>query len=421
MAPAAHDHLIQSDRIDRILATVRDHLGMEIAFVSRYVEGGQREFTHISTDLPLPHRPGLREPQEESFCYHILEGRLPGLIHDAADFPLAQTLPIATALPVGCHLNVPLRLASGEVYGSFCCLSRAADRSITERDMGVIRAFAALAIEQIESELEGDLQQARINTAIDDLIERRSLAIVHQPIFAFDRARAVGVECLARFPDATQRGPDRWFADAETVGRGFELEMLAITLALQTHAHMPAGAYFSINASPATVMQPAFFEAVRPFTRERLVIEVTEHHQIDDLPALARRLKQLAPHARIAIDDVGAGHSGLQQIVELAPDIIKLDMSLTRNIHCDPVRSALGLAMVDFTRCIGAKVLAEGIEVQAELDALKGLGVELGQGYLLGRPQPLPAIQRLFLGETESESEGEGARAGAPVQGRKVA
>ena len=417
MAAADLDQLIQSDRIDRILATVRDHLGMEIAFVSRYVEGAQREFTHISTDLPIPHKPGLREPQAESFCYHILEGRLPELIHDAADYPLAQTLPITNALPVGCHLNVPLRLSSGEVYGSFCCLSRAADRTITERDMGVIRAFAALAIEQIESELESDLQHARINAAIDGLIERRALAIVHQPIFAFDHVRPVGVECLARFPDAAERGPDRWFADAETVGRGFELEMLAIRLALQTQAQLPASAYFSINASPATVMQPEFFEAVRPFTRERLVIEVTEHHQIDDLPALARQLKQLSPHARIAIDDVGAGHSGLQQIVELAPDIIKLDMSLTRNIDRDPVRNALGLAMVDFARHIGAKVLAEGIETQAELDALKALGVDLGQGYLLGRPQPVPAIQRLFLGETEDEGE----PACAPAKARKVA
>jgi EAL domain-containing protein (putative c-di-GMP-specific phosphodiesterase class I) len=401
LAEQAPDLIFQTDRIDRILATVREHLGMEIAFVSRYVEDEQREFTHISTDLPLPHKPGLREPQDQSLCYHILHGRLPQLIHDAADYPFAQTLPIASALPVGCHLNVPLRLSSGEVYGSFCCLSRSADRTITQRDMGMMKAFAALAIEQIEGELQVDLHRTAIGNAIDEVCDKRLLAIMHQPIVALETGRAVGVECLARFPDASQRSPDHWFADAESVGRGFELEMLAITLALKTLALLPSPAYISINASPATVMKPDFLDAVRPIPRERLVIEVTEHQHIADLPALAGRLRDLSQHARIAIDDVGAGHSGLQQVVELAPDIIKLDMSLTRNVDQDPVRRALGGAMVDFAGHIGSTVLAEGIETHGELAALKALGISLGQGYLLGRPQPIPAVQRLFLDAAE--------------------
>lgn len=402
MADGAQTHLIKGDRIDRILATVRNHLGMEIAFVSRYVEGGQREFTHISTDLQLPHKPGLREPQEESFCYHILQGRLPELIHDATEYPLAQTLPIATALPVGCHLNVPLRLSSGEVYGSFCFLSRAPDRSITERDMGVIKAFAALALEQIEGDLKNDMQLSAIGNAVDEVIEKQLMAIVHQPIVSLKTGRPVGVEALARFPDAAQRSPDRWFADAELIGRRFELEMLAVSLALNTLKQLPAHAYVSINASPATVLETAFLEAVRSIPRERLVIEVTEHHAIDDIAALAARLKELSAFARIAIDDVGAGYSGLHQIVELAPDIIKLDMSLTRKIDSDPVRHALGGAMVDFARHIGSVVLAEGIETEAEHAALQKLGVSLGQGFLLGRPMPIPAAQRMFLGELEN-------------------
>jgi EAL domain-containing protein (putative c-di-GMP-specific phosphodiesterase class I) len=410
LAAGAQGQIITGDRIDRILETVRNHLGMEIAFVSRYVEGGQREFTHISTDLPLPHKPGLREPQEESFCYHILHGRLPELIHDAADYPFAQTLPIAGALPVGCHLNVPLRLSTGEVYGSFCFLSRAADRSITERDMGVIRAFAALALEQIEGELESDMRLSAIGAAVDEVIEKRLLAIVHQPIVALQSGRAVGVEGLARFPDAGQRSPDKWFADAEAVGRRFELEMLAIRQALASLRELPAYAYLSINAAPSTVMETAFIEAVRGLSRERLVIEVTEHHAIDDPAALAERLKELSAYARIAIDDVGAGYSGLQQIVDLAPDIIKLDMSLTRRIDSDPVRHALGGALVDFARHIGSVVLAEGIERSGEHAALRKLGVSLGQGYLLGKPMPIPAVQRLFLGKSEPQLDQPAAR-----------
>lgn len=403
LAAGAQEQVFKGDRIDRILATVRQHLGMEIAFVSRYVAGGLREFTHISTDLPLPHKPGLKEPQEESFCYHILHGRLPELIQDAADYPLAQTLPITKALPVGCHLNMPLRLSTGAVYGSFCFLSRAADRSITERDMGVIRAFAALALEQIEGDLETEMRLSALSAAVDEVIEKRLLAIVHQPIVALQSGRAVGVEGLARFPDAGERSPDKWFADAEAVGRRFELEMLAIRTALASLRELPAHAYLSINAAPSTVMESEFFDAVRRMTRERLVIEVTEHHAIDDPAALAERLRELSAYARIAIDDVGAGYSGLQQIVDLAPDIIKLDMSLTRNIDTDPVRHALGGALVGFARHIGSVVLAEGIERSGEHAALRKLGVSLGQGYLLGRPMPIPAAQRMFVGEQEQE------------------
>lgn len=218
----------QGDGVDRILLALREHLGVEIAFVSRYVENNEREFTHISTDLPLPHKPGMREPREESYCWHVLEGRLPGLIHDAASLEnpeqlaLAKSLPITDLLPVGCHMNVPLKLSDGSVYGSFCCLSREADDSMTERDMGVLKSFAALAVEQIESSLEDDTRRSALSATISKMIEGNTLTILHQPIHSLATGRPVGVECLARFPDARERGPDKWFNEAVEVGLGVE-------------------------------------------------------------------------------------------------------------------------------------------------------------------------------------------------------
>ena len=141
--------------VDRILDAVRRHLGMNVAFASRYVNG-QREFTHIQADIPVPARPGDAEPQEDTACYRVLHGRLPELMHDASEFPLAAELPIVPALPVGSHLNVPLRLSDGSVYGSFCCISQKPDRSLTDRDLETMRAFAALAADQIERDLHED-------------------------------------------------------------------------------------------------------------------------------------------------------------------------------------------------------------------------------------------------------------------------
>ncbi len=378
---------VHGGSIDRILRAVREHLGAEIAFVSRYVEGGQKELTHVDSDLDLPMGPGFRDPRENSYCWHILEGRLPELIQDVADHPFTQTMGITDFLPVGAHINTPLRLSDGTVYGSFCCLSRKPDRSLTERDLGVLRAFATLAVEQIENSLEDDQHRSKIEAAIDTLLRSDELSIAHQPIVALACGSVVGVECLARFPDAKSRGPDLWFAEASVVGRGVELELLAVERALATRHAVPAGGYISINASPETIMSGELERVLVGIERQHLVVEVTEHQQVEDFVGLKRALAGLSRHARIAIDDVGAGYAGMRHLVDLGPDILKLDMSLTRDIHCDPARRALAGAMVRFAADIGCRLVAEGIESVDERDTLAALGVDYGQGYLLGRPR----------------------------------
>ena len=389
---------LHNAKIDRILKTVREHLGTEIAFVSRYVDGGQKELTHISSDLELPMGPGHTDAREDSYCWHVLEGRLPELILDAADHPFTRTIGITDFLPVGCHLNTPLRLSDGSVYGSFCCLSRTPDRSMTERDMGILRAFAALAVEQIEDSLESDQRAEGLKAAINGVLEGGAIHILHQPIVALGTLKPVGVECLARFADAQQRSPDKWFCEAAEIGMGVELEMLAIRSALATLAHVPPGFYISINASPETILSGALCDALDGHSPDRLVIEVTEHQRVDDFPRMKQALTALAGRARIAIDDIGAGYAGLRHIIDLAPSILKLDMSLTRDIDQDPARRALTSAMVRLAEEIGCKIVAEGIERSGERDTLADLGVEFGQGYLFAVPMPVVAAQQFLLG-----------------------
>ncbi len=389
--------LIEDSRIDRILGAVRNHLGVEIAFVARYVDD-DRELMHVSSDLDLPMGPGYREPKENGYCWHVLQGNLPELIQDPADFPMTQGLAVTHMLPVGCHLNVPLRLSDGTVYGSFCALSRTPDRSMTERDVGVLRASAALATEQIESNLEVDVRRSALQNTIGKLIDGKRLTIFHQPIHFLADNLPAGVECLARFPDAGTRGPDCWFNEADEIGMGVELEMLAVRSALATLPYVPARHYMSINASPATIISGALELALADHDGSQLVIEVTEHQEVTDFAALANALRTLSPKARIAIDDVGAGYAGMRHIVDLAPDILKLDMSLTRDIFRDPARRALAGALVKFSEEIGCSLVAEGIECAAERDILADLGITYGQGYFYSPPLPIVASQQLLLG-----------------------
>ena len=379
---------LQSASIDRILRAVREHLGTEIAFASRYVENGEKELTHIDSDLELPMGPGFRDPRENSYCWHIAEGRLPELIQDPADHPFTQDIAITHFLPVGCHLNTPLRLSDGTLYGSFCCLSRTPDRSMTERDVNVLRAFATLAVEQIESTLDNDHRRERLDARISKLIADKSLEIYQQPIHSLRTGKPVGVECLSRFPDAMMRSPDKWFDEAAEIGRGVELELLAARASLNHIEQVPSEYYISFNASPEAIISGQLEGILKYAGPHNVVVELTEHQQVDDFEALRKALEPIRKYARIAIDDVGSGYAGLRHLVDLSPDLLKLDMNLTRDIHLDLARCALVGAMVRFAEAIGSKLIAEGIENAEEAETLKKLGVGYGQGFYYAKPMP---------------------------------
>jgi EAL domain-containing protein (putative c-di-GMP-specific phosphodiesterase class I) len=317
---------------------------------------------------------------------------------NAADIPLAMTVPIAHALPVGAHMTVPIRLGDGSVYGTFCCLSRTPDYSLTERDLSTVRAFADLAAAEIDRELRAERHRAMLTERIGRAIADGQPAIHLQPIHRLDTGRSAGAEALARFADAGIRPPNTWFADAFEAGIGVDLELAAVRNALAVAAQVPADHYVSINVSPETVLSGRLAPALDAAPRVALVLEVTEHARVEDYEALRAMLAELRRYARIAIDDVGAGYSSLRHIIALAPDILKLDMSLTRDVDHDPARRALAGAMVAFASRIGATIVAEGIERAEEAAVLRDLGVAFGQGYLFSRPMPLAAAQRYLLG-----------------------
>ncbi len=225
---------------------------------------------------------------------------------------------------------------------------------------------------------------------IERVLESGSIRIVAQPIVDLSSGRVAGVEALARFPDTPRRGPDAWFAEAHSVGLGAELECLALRRALSVIDRLPGDVFLAVNAGPTAVACPAFPQALDGVALDRVVLELTEHVVVDDYAALRECLKDLRSRGlRVSVDDMGAGVASLAHVLKLAPDSIKLDLSLVSGIDHDLSRRALAAALVAFAKDVSATVVAEGLETQGELQTLRTLGVPLGQGYYLARPAPV--------------------------------
>jgi EAL domain-containing protein (putative c-di-GMP-specific phosphodiesterase class I) len=381
--------------IRRMLQIVRTHLDMDVGFVSEFVDG-RRVFRQVDARVASPVKEGGSDPLEESFCQRVADGRLPELMPDAAQNPVAAAMPATKELPVGAHMSVPLKLPDGRVFGTFCCFSFTPNLSLNERDLRILRAFAAIAADFIHEELELQREAALKRERIEWTIAQASFHIRYQPIFRLHDETVAAFECLARFEGEPYRSPDKWFAEAEELGLAAELELAVVRKALEGLAQLPKDILLTVNFSPATIMTRGFEELFRTFPLERVVIEVTEHAAVANYQELAARLHPFRLRGlRLAVDDAGAGHSSFRHVLDLRPDTIKLDMSLTRNIDRDSGRQALAGALAMFGRAMGSQIVAEGVETDAELDALRRVGVTKVQGYLTGRPMTLSDAMKL--------------------------
>jgi EAL domain-containing protein (putative c-di-GMP-specific phosphodiesterase class I) len=369
---------------------------MEVAFVSEFIDG-RRLFRHVDVDVDgreAAVRVGGSDPLEDSFCQRVVDGRLPQLMPDAGRNAEALQLPATRSLPVGAHLSVPIRLSNGRIYGTFCCFSTVPDQSLNPRDLAIMQVFAEAFAEQVEAELARRDRQGAIEKRIDAVLHSAEPGIVYQPLYHLGDGRIVGFEALARFAVEPHRPPNEWFADAAGVGKGSDLQGKAIRASLPALERLPASVYLSINASPLLIVDGGLEGLLDGLPLDRLVVEVTEHEAVDkygDLVAAVRPLQQRG--LRLAIDDAGAGYASFRHILNLAPHLFKLDVSITRGIDADRSRRALAAAMCRFAIETDCRIVAEGVETAAELDTLRDLGFDEAQGYFLGRPLPLdPAI-----------------------------
>jgi EAL domain-containing protein (putative c-di-GMP-specific phosphodiesterase class I) len=404
IGPGAADAGPEDGVLKRALQAVRSHLGMQVAYISEF-HGD--EAVIVETDASDPSSPikaGDVVSLERVYCRHVLEGRLPALIQDTAANAFASAMPVTAAAGIRSHMSVPVHLPDGTVHGMFCCIGHEPDPSLNTRDLQMMKAFADLAGYEIAQDLERGKSAREKTDRIRSALAEGGHSIAYQPIWDIATRRPVGFECLARFSASPERSPDRWFHEAGEVGLGIPLELAAIRAALSALPDLTGNAYLAVNASPATALSSDLYALLDGVPGKRLVLEITEHAHVEDYGRLGAALAPLrARGIRLAVDDAGAGYASLQHILHLQPDIIKLDMTLTRNVDGDPARRALAAALIDFARNTGIRIVAEGVETEAELATLRQLGAHYAQGYLLGRPMPLAEARRIaFAAPTAS-------------------
>ena len=230
---------------------------------------------------------------------------------------------------------------------------------------------------------EFKLKRARIRSILDG----NGHTVVWQPIISISSGKVAGVETLSRFSSEIHPGPAEWFAEAVSVGLADELEMRAISKGLSILRTLRGEEYVGCNASVEAILNHQFSDTLRNQPLERIVLEITEHDMARDYVRLCEVLKPLRDAGlRIAINDAGSGYASLQHILQLQPDVIKLDISLVRDIDSNLPKKLLATAIVMFGKAIGSKLVAVGVETRTEMETLAKLGVDMAQGYYVQRP-----------------------------------
>ncbi|HQY34581.1 MAG TPA: EAL domain-containing protein [Actinotalea sp.] len=273
----------------------------------------------------------------------------------------------------------------------FVVIGALGSASLTARERSYQRQLAVDVRWALHREVNGTPVDAELVALVETVLVEAAFHPVYQPLYSLTTGRLLGVEALTRFDVDPHRPPDAWFAAATHAGLGVDLEIAAIAAALRHAQSLPADVELSVNASPATLDDPRLAEMARAAGGRQIVVEITEHAVVEDYEGLLDKVGALrALGVKIAVDDAGAGISSLRHIVQLAPDIIKLDISLTQDLSASPLRRALAGSLIEFADQTGAQLLVEGIEEIDDLVAWTHLGAHAAQGFLLGRPSALP-------------------------------
>ena len=377
-------------KLANLLALVRKHLDMDVAFISEFIND-ERVFKVV--DNPSENqivKVGNADPINETYCQKITDDKLSPIITNTNANPITKAMPVTEKLGIGAYIGVPINLSNGKLYGTFCCYKSHHDESLNDRDLSFLNIISEIATGLIEKNLSKSISRNHAKSAIEQIISDNDISIYFQPIFSLKNNKVAGFESLARFFTTPYKTPDVWFKEAKKVGLNEALEMLAIKNAVTNIAKFNNSTYIAINCSPSHILSGALENTLQNIDCTRLVLEITEHSPISDYEKMRTALTPLRKRGlRLAIDDVGAGFSSFQHILELEADIIKLDISLTQNINTDKRKFLLAKALCGFAKAIDCTIVAEGIETEQEFNSLRKLNVDSVQGYFIGRPAPI--------------------------------
>lgn len=240
-------------------------------------------------------------------------------------------------------------------------------------------------------------KKMRNKEKLQELILKESIRTFFQPIVDLTKNEIMGYEALTRGPEKTEyESPYILFDIAEETEMLFELDRLCRKMALKNANGISLQHKLFLNCLPSAVLDPEFRDNYLKIFLEDLklnprniVLEITEREAIENFDLFRKAIKYYSDIGfSIAVDDMGAGYSSLETIVELKPQYIKLDISIIRGIDKNMLKQELIKAIIGLSKRMNSLVIAEGIETKEELGSLKQIGISLGQGFLFAKPAP---------------------------------
>ncbi|PND58767.1 diguanylate phosphodiesterase [Mycobacterium sp. ENV421] len=372
-----------------LLGLLRNRLGLETAWLSSFRDGAQVFEVLDGEADTIGLSSGDRASLFDSYCVRVIDGRLPGIIPDTSANQTTDTLPITSEFGLGAYVGVPVLNRSGGTVGMVCAVSRESKPYLADIDLRIVKQIAELIGTLIESPDTGRDTTAAQRASIRRVVYQRDFEVVFQSVHEVVTGKVVGVEALARFPCEPFR-PDGFLAQAALLGLGIELETAIVARVISMIPQLPEDVYVAVNISPSAALVAPWAQMLADVDPSRIVLELTEHDAVLDYGALDDALEPCrARGVRVAVDDVGAGFSSFSHVLELSPEFVKIDQSITRHIDVDDARRRLAHAIAELAGQMGATVIAEGVEIQGELDAVNSVGISSAQGYYLSRPRPL--------------------------------
>ena len=246
-------------------------------------------------------------------------------------------------------------------------------------------------------------QRQRVREALDD----GSVTATYRTIFDVRTGAVAGLAARTRVAKLPMRGGDAWSAEAEAVGLLEAFDIAVLRAADRDAGLVPSFAFLMVPVSPATLLAPAYHEAVRELGCERIVLDVTEHAPVEDHAPINDGLAPLrAQGVRLAVSDVGAGLSSLRHVAMLAPDIVTIDTALTDGVDQDAARHAVVAAIAARAAQLGATTIAQDVTTESQLEELAGLRIDLVHGPVTDhlRPKTLGSQEPFSRGATHADA-----------------
>jgi len=274
------------------------------------------------------------------------------------------------------HLLGVLGVGQGEATGG---------RATISEEFPILVDVAQHATTALGPLLANAEARATESEIIDTVLKRRLYWPVFQPIRDLPTGEIQGYEGLSRFDAPVSTA--HLFHQAVILNRLRDLEIATLKATIDASQSLPPDCWLSVNSSPHLLTDTETLSRILGATKRPTVIELSEHELVTDYESISAALGRLGPSYSLAVDDAGAGFASLRHILELRPAYVKLDLALVQGLAEDATRRALVAAMVHFAAEAGFTLIAEGVESKADLRALRVLGVHMGQGFLLGKPE----------------------------------